>query len=223
MTLPYQLPARFWAVRLLRLLAINLGEDDATLYAKERANGSPAQCALGIVRYRRKFAGSPLLRLRDNMDGRHAIVLPIGEGLEARCRIEPDHDADLSFYGEFSNTKEAGAIKHSEGTRGEYRYFIPGYDYLSDGNSREVARAHAMRDYRRMLDYGQGWAMVGVVVTFHHMDIPDLELASGSLWGTESDSDREHFAEIALDLIREHKDEALAELARIRTKLCMSA
>lgn len=182
--------------------------------------------ALRSARYVAKWSGHPLM----NMDMVTPVVLPIGDGLVAFCSLKWDTDADLSYLGEFTNRQTRDTIKHDETGRrhNEYKYFLPAItaaEHMAgpNGATHQEAMRYVRQDYDRARTYGEDWYMYAVVVTIKHDATDDLALARGSLWGIESDSDREHFAATALDLIREAKPDALAKLATIRTKLCTTA
>lgn len=104
----------------------------------------------------------------------------------------------------------------------ELRYFVPGYNHLDDIDTYRrtygrheaytMAMAYARRDWRRMEDYGSGWAMVGITVTVSRHGV---ELGNASLWGIESDS-TEHVYDVVQDLLAE----ALTEARKNREALC---
>lgn len=212
--------------RAERALYERHGGTFARHYAKGRAEGRTAHDALRGARYGAKYSTFDWGHFDTDID------LPQSGGLVARVIIRHDEDGDTSFFGKFTDAWEPGAIAHStehvhNGGRDAYAYFIPGYAYNADEYRPEhgkheawtLAREYARRDYRRMLNYGNGWNMVGVTVTVFHMAAPAVELGRASLWGIESDSGRDFFEQTARELIPEAMQEARAERARLASIL----
>jgi len=93
-----------------------------------------------------------------------------------------------------------------------FRYFNSGS--VDKSNTDEENRTYAMQDYKRMTDYGNGWACVGVRAEAR-IAIPNgngsatlQTIKSGGLWGIESDSGDDYFTEVGND-----------ELADLKTQL----
>lgn len=131
------------------------------------------------------------------------------EGIEFTVSHEGEEYSDLSYLGEFTDRWVPEAISHLRrtGDRRSYEFWVPAYtpeerrsDMQSGGWSKGLAEYHAQkdtfRDYYRHADYGNGWAMVGVVVT---LSIDGREVDTLSLWGIESDSG-DYFDEVEADL-----------------------
>ena len=118
-----------------------------------------------------------------------------------------DTDPDLSYLGTYSNTPEEHHIdrkEHGWYKRNEYRYFNLGCgdpEYLE-------------QDYKRMCDYNNSqWWMVGVqaIAKVQFTDNgPSQSIKSGGLWGVESDSSKEYFAELEVEQLMELRDELIA-------------
>ncbi len=114
---------------------------------------------------------------------------------------ELDTDPDLSFLGEYSgNAKNDNSIDRKE--RGdmdqhEYRYFTPAMTGEETGNPDSPEQ-----DYARMESYNaQNWYMMGVFATAEVILANGViqSIRSGGLWGIESDSDRDHIADVEKD------------------------
>lgn len=131
------------------------------------------------------------------------------EGIEFTVSREGEEYSDLSYLGEFTDRWVPCAISHlrRQGDRRSCEFWVPAYtpeerraDMQSGGWSKGLAEYHAQkdtfRDYYRHADYGNGWAMVGVVVT---LSIDGREVDTLSLWGIESDSG-DYFDEVETDL-----------------------
>lgn len=116
----------------------------------------------------------------------------------------PDHDADTSYLGEFSQTPGDFAIDQGEQPR-ILRYFN-----AANVENMEQARSN----YDRVMEFENG------DVT-HYGIRADAEIAtsrnggkswllntirSGGLWGIESDSDQDYFDEVGQDALSELKE-----------------
>jgi len=100
--------------------------------------------------------------------------------------VEPDADPDMSYWGEFSNTPEAGALAHHGGP-GAYKWFNPNQDAH---NTPEYGR----EAYERMLAYErQEWCMVGVRAEATLVINGTLQtIQTPGVWGVESDSGHDY-------------------------------
>lgn len=121
-----------------------------------------------------------------------------------RIDIEQELDVtpDLSYLGRYTSVPtrdevEAGKVvdRQEEGDwhRGEYQFFVAAYSAQETGNPDSVEQ-----DYHRMEAYNRGdWHMVGIraVAEIVVNDVRQT-ITSGGLWGIESDSDKEHLAEV---------------------------
>lgn len=112
------------------------------------------------------------------------------ELLEIKTVMLPDQDPDLSHIGEFNeNPMEEGCvtIKHSDDPR-SFSYF-----HAANASNDKEAR----QDYERMLDYGNGWVMVGIRAEAKLVIGGVIQtIKSGGLWGIESDSDESYLDEV---------------------------
>lgn len=123
--------------------------------------------------------------------------------LKVTIRREIDECPDLSWIGEYSNRpgdedKTIDRKERGDCGRLELPYFIATNSAADTGNPESVDQ-----DYRRMEDYGNGWVMVGVWI---EAEVTVAEcgrgssviqrIRSGGLWGIESDSSDEFFAEV---------------------------
>lgn len=85
----------------------------------------------------------------------------------------------------------------------------------------EEQEQYKEQDRQRIAAYNRGeWYYVGVCVSIRKQTKSNwadggLEVGRASVWGTESDSEESHFAELEQDMIRE----AFAEVARLREAL----
>lgn len=146
-----------------------------------------------------------------------------------------DEIADLSHLGKFSDQWEESALQNPEWTRDNnrvYRYFIPAmserehYESLRTiinpanpakrpygvKTARNLARSYVQEDMKRMLDYGETWAMQGCIVT---LTVNGSELGHASLWGIESDSDVSYFLEVSKELTEEAYNNAKRNLDKL--------
>lgn len=91
----------------------------------------------------------------------------------------------------------------------EYTYFAP-YAGGEPAGSDDY-RKYAMSDYRRMESLNRGdWHYVGIrCVATIDVNGKDLEIESPGLWGVESDSGREYFAEIIGEQLTELRAQLL--------------
>lgn len=114
------------------------------------------------------------------------------ESIDDAIEILEEHAEELA---------ECDCGERGDMERGQYRYFNPSGNY--DGEPAEDQRKYVRQDYDRMEDYNRGgWCFTGTyataeVQTSQHSTIQTIR--SGGLWGTESDSDDSHFAEIEKD------------------------
>ena len=120
---------------------------------------------------------------------------------------------------------EPGAIRHRNGDRNSYDWFLP--DMTAEDHYKELARdsrwtidearqeasKYVMQDYRRWWTYGQEWNYVYVVVTIEYQN---YEIGVASCGGIESDSDNEHFVTIAWEDMGEAINDALHELEKFK-------
>lgn len=114
-----------------------------------------------------------------------------------------DNDGDLSYLGEYSNKPGAADVTIDRAARGdmgcgEYRYFVAAMSGDESGNPASVEQ-----DYARAEAYNRGdWHMCGVYatakVTLAGSDVIQT-LRSGGLYGIESDSGADYFAEVGKD------------------------
>jgi hypothetical protein len=123
---------------------------------------------------------------------------------------EVDQNADLSYLGEYSNLDDGNAIDRQERGdigRGEYRYFNPAMTGEETGNPNSPEE-----DYARAEDYNRGgWCMTGVYAVAEVVIGGTIQrIRSGGLWGVESDSDNEYFAEIGREQLSELAEQLAA-------------
>jgi hypothetical protein len=123
--------------------------------------------------------------------------------LSVRILREVDTDPDLSFLGTYAarpdpdrafvvNREEIGDMG-----RGECKFFNASPNY--DGETATDAARYTMHDYRRMEAYNRSeWWMLGIcaLATVVLTGTTIQTLTSGGLWGIESDSGEEYFAQI---------------------------
>ncbi len=130
---------------------------------------------------------------------------------------EIDECPDLSFYGEYTDhPKGADYDKYlvidrearGDKERNEYRYFVCTHDLkdsrkflrehgYSKHDAAMLPREYSLQDYERMEDAQRGgWYMTGIVVT---LLVNGVEVAQDSLWGIESDLDKDHIEEVVRD------------------------
>jgi len=134
-----------------------------------------------------------------------------------------DKDPNLLWLGEYEDAIPSGVAdwqvvdREEKGDRrhGERRYFVGGANYV--GEPEVEARKYALQDYARMESYNRGeWTTLGISVEADVEVKIDSGLiiqtvASGGLWGVESDGDDAHRREVA--------GEQLAELQEILSAL----
>lgn len=157
------------------------------------------------------------------------------DGYTCFIRVHIDTDADTSYLGEFSDTPEDGAIRHSEDSR-EYAYFNPAnveqwtsdnrFDktYRSLGLARHDLRLFILKhdaeaDYRLMLNLESYWISVkcqraGVVLG--EASLSGIDVDSRDYQGT-----RKYINETAWELVQEAIAEAeqntAAKIAELRS------
>lgn len=132
-----------------------------------------------------------------------------GRILSVRVERRADTNTDAAHLGTYSNNPgPAGRTidreKNGDRGRGEYRYFIAAMSADETGNPESVKQ-----DYARMEALNRGeWSYVGVIaaseVTLPGSDVSQ-KIRSSGLWGIESDSGADYFAEVEeqeLDALR---------------------
>lgn len=187
-------------------------------YKTLRKKGYSAECAAReAVRPQKKHAV-------DWVNGSAAVEMT---PYTVELKQEYDPDADLSWYGAYSNIPGVDAIDRAK-TRDrtsarECRYWNPAIsldehcrDLRRAGYSRADAWLKALeyreRDYNRMERLCRGdWAMLGIVAVAR---IGGMVCGSASLWGVESDCG-EYMDEVALELTREAVRDADASRDRM--------
>lgn len=125
--------------------------------------------------------------------------------IKVRVSFEFDEYSYPEYLGEYSDTEYTGSIdrkKRGDMGHNELRYFYPAnrddtYRYYVNekGWHPRAARIEAgyvaNQDYQRYEDFNAGhWHYVGVVVKLY---VDGKKVAEDSLWGIESDSDKEYF------------------------------
>ena len=162
-------------------------------------------------------------------------------GLTARVTVEYDHVADTPWeredgHGSFSEwtrrDKRPGerVLCDDHGARRYYDFAAAvataradGWDappYGTGTPGQRAARA-AEADFARLRAWCRDdWCYVGLVVTIY---AEDVELASASLWGIDSDSDADYFNETIAELLAEAMAEARPQAARIAATLAAVA
>lgn len=122
-----------------------------------------------------------------------------------RIRHMIDESPDTSYIGEYSDDPSpAGTIDRKargDQERNTYRYFNP------------ANPEYAEQDYDRMESLNRGgWYYLGIRAEAEIiMNNTIQRIASGGLWGIESDSGREYLEEVAAEELASLKDQ-LAEL-----------
>lgn len=113
-----------------------------------------------------------------------------------KVRHMVDDNPDTSYLGEYSSHDADDAIDREERgdmNRGEYRYFIPANPEYGE------------QDYDRMESLNRGeWCYLGIRAEAEVIVNGTVQrITSGGLWGIESDSDKEYFAEVATEQLAE--------------------
>jgi predicted transcriptional regulator len=95
--------------------------------------------------------------------------------------------------------------------RNEYRYFNGNVENYT-GNTPEDIRKYVRQDYERMERLNRGdWCYIGIRAEAKIMiDNVCQKITSGGLWGVESDSSREYFAEIEAEELYELRKQLTA-------------
>lgn len=144
---------------------------------------------------------------------------------EIRFRHEMDTDADLSHLGEFTDDPSEWAIVCQEGeylkklgkkyeipSRGRtFRFFVPVAGDEKPGN--KAYQEYGKQDFKRMQDYNEGgWHEMGIIAEAEIEVSLDGgknwkidKLTSGGLWGIESDSGEDYFAQVEKEQLHELK------------------
>lgn len=130
--------------------------------------------------------------------------------LKVTIRREVDTGPDLSDLGEYTSSPGADDVtinrkERGDCGRGEYEYFVAAMSGEETGNPESVEQ-----DYRRMEDYNRGgWCMVGVWVEAEVVLTGSTvqRIRSGELWGIESDSGDDYFAEVEEEQFAELRGE----------------
>jgi hypothetical protein len=141
----------------------------------------------------------------------------------SKVELRSMEDRNLADSGEPAGDDYCDCGEHGDMRRHEYRYFNPSFNYvdkhgkLTDGNTPEEVRKYVRQDYERMESLNAGhWCYIGIRATAE-IAVSSVGIAggaliqtirSGGLWGIESDSDKDHFAEVETE-----------ELAQLRVEL----
>ncbi len=132
--------------------------------------------------------------------------------LSVTIHRDVDTDPDLSFLGTYSNHPEGDATidreERDDCGRGEYRYFNPAMTGEETGNPKSPEQ-----DYQRMQAYNRGdWCMIGVYATAQVVISGDVvqTILSGGLWGIESDSGEDYFAEEEANQLHDLREQLTA-------------
>jgi len=134
-----------------------------------------------------------------------------GRILSVKVERRTDPDPDTSYLGKYSNTPgpddrtvDRKALGHMG--RGEFRYFIAANSGKDTGNPDSVRQ-----DYDRMEALNRGeWQHVGIMAAANIV-LPGSDvvqrIASGGLWGIESDSGEDYFAEVEAEELADLRGE----------------
>jgi len=135
---------------------------------------------------------------------------------------EFDNDPDLSFLGEYSDSRDASDGKSfdreelGDWSRGEYHFFTAAMSGDESGNPDSPRQ-----DYERCESYNRGvWHMIGIRAEAEIQTSADgrhwsiQRVGSPGLWGIESDSDESYLQSVESD--------ELAALAEILAELGFS-
>lgn len=131
-----------------------------------------------------------------------------------------DTTPDVSHLGEYARQPNSGFSidRETNGDQGrnEYRFFNPDFEKYVErngagaiSNDAEV-RKYCEQDYRRTEALHRGeWCFIGIIAKAEAVSGNNVcqTLHSGGLWGIESDSDKEHFAEVENDQLAELRSE----------------
>ena len=140
---------------------------------------------------------------------------PTRKGRIISMKIErrPDDYVDISFLGKYSSEPGPEGRTIDRQTNGyvqpgEHRYFIAAMDAAESGNPESVRQ-----DYERAEAYCRGeWSMVGVIASAQ-ICLPGSDIVqrivSDGLWGIESDSGEDYFAEMEKEQLGELKGELI--------------
>jgi hypothetical protein len=154
-------------------------------------------------------------------------TIPYREDLDKRVTELEDQGYDTDWYEEENEDGQCyftlrywghevlAADLCSTYERNSFRYFAPA-NMDVEAESKEDKIKYAIRDFERMEDCNRGyWSPVGCVVT---MLIEGEEVAYASLWGIESDSEKEYLKEVEEDLISECISDAKKNSAALAAK-----
>lgn len=145
-----------------------------------------------------------------------------------RQKFSSNRDSDAPLYDAFDEAadligekqdelQECDCNESGDMNRNEYRYFNPSFNYVSsdgkiqDGLTPEDVRKYTRSDYERMEALNnQQWGFIGIKAEAQVQLSSDVvqRITSGGLWGVESDSGKEYFAEVEAE-----------ELATLATEL----
>ncbi len=150
------------------------------------------------------YAGTPW----DNEDGHGPVSEWTRRGKRPGERVLCDDHGARRYY----DFADAVATARTDG------WDAPPYGTGTPGQ--RAARA-AEADFARLRAWCRDdWCYVGLVVTIY---AEDVELATASLWGIESDADADYFNETVADLLAEALAEARPQAARIAATLAAVA
>lgn len=176
------------------------------------------ECAAQIGNPQTARAKQTLEHVQQTVGDLYNAVLAQYNGTLANDKLDSERDALDDAYievGELLDAVEECDCGEQFLDRNSYRYFNPSDNYK--GEPDEDVRKYVRQDFERMESYNnQGWHYVGIYATAE-IKVGDVlqTIRSGGLWGTESDSDADHFKSI--------EEEELAELRNQLKALGFSA
>lgn len=156
----------------------------------------------GEVAETNRWAAAVEFDWQGQFEPRYARWTEAGYQLVARLPVDEDgwDMVGADMLGRFTNRWKPSAIAHEHGNNRTFDWFIP-----------EDA-AMGQWDYRRACSFGRDWDYRVLVVTAYRNDV---ELASTSLCGIESDSDESYLTGMAFDLKLEVIDMADSKLREL--------
>lgn len=180
-------------------------------YAIDRAHAE--DCA--SVRQDIRAAMQTLEHVQQTIGNLHNAVLAQYNGTLANQKLDSERDALDDAYNEvgelIDSVDECDCGFSGHWNNREYRYFNPNYKNYA-GLPEDEIRKYCRQDFDRMESLDRGdWCFIGLRAEAEVQTGSDVvqHIASGGLWGVESDSGREHLEETQREELAQLKDELL--------------
>jgi hypothetical protein len=189
--------------------------------------------AINALRMAKASENPKLAKIPDLKPWRSGLSTSWDDGVwRFTARVTDDEWADISHLGEFTDTREKGAIPTGEKDSRRYKYFIPAipledhrsYWVTEGGMDKQSAYLKALENVRQDMKQAMEYRAVIVTVSVAHKRRPDVELGSSSVGGVDvtdlGDYSQRERDDWLKGTILEQASAALAEAKEALADLC---